>query len=154
MMIALVSSFFSGIAIFVMIHIRLKNLVHQIASALAPLLIPMLLQARLTSTTLGSHLRFILLQSTPKLQTTILPPVQTSATSPLLMASSISTHPYLLSFMNLSNEGRKIVDSWMLISFLPDMDVSNAKIERSKNDLSLRRAKLYKKNLEVMFIVD
>ena len=55
----------------------------------------------------------------------------------------ISEHPYLLSFMNLSNEGRKIVDSWMLISLLPDMDVSDAEIERSNDDLSLRRAKLY-----------
>ena len=54
----------------------------------------------------------------------------------------ISEHPYLLSFMNLSNEGRKIVDSWMLILLLPNMDVSDAKIERSNDDLSLRQAKL------------
>ena len=71
MTIALGSSFFSVIAICVMIYIRLKNPVHQIASALAQLLIPMLLQE--TSTTLGSHPPFLLLQSTPKVQTTIPP---------------------------------------------------------------------------------
>ena len=41
--------------------------------------------------------------------------------------------------MNLTIEGRKLVDAWMLLALLPDMAVSDAEMDagNSNDDLSL-----------------
>ena len=63
-----------------------------------------------------------------------------SCTSALMKKSE---HPYLLTMMNLSLEARKSVESWFLVSFLPDVEVSDLekseKNQKANGDLALRR---------------
>ena len=58
-----------------------------------------------------------------------------------------SEHPFLLTMLNLTLEGRKKVDGWQLVSLLPDIEVSDLEKQMnnklSGDDLSLCRLKLY-----------
>ena len=58
-----------------------------------------------------------------------------------------SEHPFMLTMMNLSLEARKRFESWFLVSFLPDIEVSDleksTKNQKANGDLAHRRLKLY-----------
>ena len=58
-----------------------------------------------------------------------------------------SEHPFLLTMLNLTLEGRKKVDGWQLVSLLLDIEVSDLEKQLnnklSGDDLSLCRLKLY-----------
>ncbi len=45
-----------------------------------------------------------------------------SATDKLM---KVTGHPFLMTFLNLTLEGRKRSDNWLLISLLPNIDVSD-----------------------------
>ena len=61
-----------------------------------------------------------------------------------------SEHPFLQTILNLTLERRQSSDSWMLVSLLPDLEVSDLEKSQSNHksngdNLSLRRLKLYHK---------
>ena len=67
--------------------------------------------------------------------------------SPIDKLMKSSEHPFLMSTMNLSLEGRKLASSWSLVSLLPDIEVSDLEKasgnQKSNGNLSLRRLQLY-----------
>ena len=67
--------------------------------------------------------------------------------SPIDKQMKHSEHPFLLTMLNLTLEGRKKVDGWQLVSLLPDIEVSDLEKQMnnklSGDNLSLCRLKLY-----------
>ena len=67
--------------------------------------------------------------------------------SPIDKLMKSSEHPFLMSTMNLSLEGRKLASSWSLVSLLPDIEISDLEKasgnQKSNGNLSLRRLQLY-----------
>ena len=67
-----------------------------------------------------------------------------------------SEHPFLQTILNLTLERCQSSDSWMLVSLLPDLEVSDLEKSQSNqksngDNLSLRRLKLYHKCSEFLY---
>ena len=67
--------------------------------------------------------------------------------SPIDKQMKHSEHPFLLTILNLTLEGKKKIDAWQLVSLSPNIEVSDLEkqmdTKKSGNDISLSRLKLY-----------